>query len=55
MGIESEKQEPHWTKPKLTGIEGPIKWPKKVADEEDSESHCDDDEDDEDEMIDGDD
>ena len=50
---KAEKQWPCWTKPKLTGIEGLIQWPKKVADEEegDSESHNDDD----DEMINGDD
>ena len=56
IGTESEKQWPCWTKLKLTGIEGPIKQPKKVADEEgDSKSHHDDNEDDKDEMIDGDD
>ena len=52
--VKSEKWRPRWTKPKLTGIEGPIKRPKKVADEGDSKSHHDND-DDEDEMINGDD
>ena len=50
---KAEKRRPCWTKPKLTGIEGPIQWPKKVADEGegDNESHNDNDN----EMIDGDD